>query len=157
MLSETTKPPASRRAPCLFSAYPLPLNQRLSNHHDFLAVQIFLMDMYNTLRHYGIVWCIVVRYNTIRYLYGTVRQGDIWITKDNVITKLIRSFELSKNCGKNRVPSIMMRTSDLCNTGWEPCNMTTKRVAKKPTAKEMRGVEKRAFEPARIEDVYCYR
>ena len=36
-------------------------------------------------------------------------------------------------------------------------DMTAKRVAKKPIAKEMRGVEKRAFEPARIEDVYRYR
>ncbi len=35
--------------------------------------------------------------------------------------------------------------------------MTATRVAKKPTAKEMRGVEKRALELARIEDVYCYR
>jgi hypothetical protein len=24
---------------------PLPANRRLSNHHDFLAVQIFLMDL----------------------------------------------------------------------------------------------------------------
>ena len=36
-------------------------------------------------------------------------------------------------------------------------DLTAKRVAKKPTAKKMRGVEKRAFEPARIEDVCCYR
>ena len=34
-------------------------------------------------------------------------------------------------------------------------DMTAKRVAKKPTAKETRGVEKRAFKPARIEGVYC--
>jgi hypothetical protein len=36
-------------------------------------------------------------------------------------------------------------------------DMTAKRVAKKPTTKEMRGAEKRAFESARIEDFYCYR
>ena len=36
-------------------------------------------------------------------------------------------------------------------------DMIAKRVAKKPTSKEMRGVEKRAFEPAMIEDVHCYR
>ena len=32
-------------------------------------------------------------------------------------------------------------------------DMTAKRVAKQPTTKEMRGLEKRAFEPTRIEDV----
>ena len=36
-------------------------------------------------------------------------------------------------------------------------DMTATRVAKKPTTKEMRGAEKRAFEPTRIEDVYYYR
>ena len=36
-------------------------------------------------------------------------------------------------------------------------DMTAKRVAKKLTSKEMRGLEKRAFEPTRVEDVYCYR
>ncbi len=63
---------------------------------------------------YGIVWYDVVRYDTVRYMYGTV--SDIWITKGNLITKLIRSFELSKNCRKIRVPGIMMRTSELGNT-----------------------------------------
>ena len=42
------------------------------------------------------------------------------ITKGNVITKLIRSFELSKNCIKIRVPGVMMRTDELGTTGFEP-------------------------------------
>ena len=36
-------------------------------------------------------------------------------------------------------------------------DMTAKRVTKKPTTKEMRGVEKRTFELARIEDFYYCR
>ena len=77
---------------------------------------------YSTLRYgtstvqYSIVRYVVVQYDTVRYLYGTVRY-DIWITKGNVITKLIRSFELSKNCSKIRVLGIMMRTSELGNIG----------------------------------------
>ena len=51
------------------------------------------------------------------HMYHYMVRYDIWITKGNVITKLIRSFELSKNCSKIRVPDIMMRTGELGNTG----------------------------------------
>ena len=67
---------------------------------------------------YGIVWYTVVRYDTVRYC--TVRYCDVRITKDTVITKLIRSFELSKNCNKVKFPSVMMRTSKLGNKSREP-------------------------------------
>jgi hypothetical protein len=38
-------------------------------------------------------------------------------TKDHVITKLIRSFELSRNCSKIKVPSVVERTGELGNIG----------------------------------------
>ena len=38
-------------------------------------------------------------------------------TKGNAITRLIRSFELSKIYRKIKVPGIMMRTLELGNTG----------------------------------------
>ena len=60
---------------------------------------------------YRMVHCGTVLYRTV--LYDTVPSGDVWITKSNVITKLIRSFELSKNCSKIRVPGVMMRTGEL--------------------------------------------
>jgi hypothetical protein len=46
-----------------------------------------------------------IQYSTGTVLYGTctVRQGDVWITIGDVITNLIRSFELSKDCSKIRV------------------------------------------------------
>ena len=60
----------------------------------------------------------MVRYDTVRYC--TVRYGDAWITKDNAIIKLIRSYELSKNCSEINVPSVMKRTGELGNTDLEP-------------------------------------
>ena len=39
------------------------------------------------------------------------------LTNDHIITKLIISFELSKNCDKIKVPSVMMRTDELGNIG----------------------------------------
>ena len=57
---------------------------------------------YNTVPYrYDIVRYAEVRYDTVPYgsvtlQYGKVK-GDTWITKGNVVTKLIRSFELSKN------------------------------------------------------------
>ncbi len=39
------------------------------------------------------------------------------ITNDDVIAKLVRSFEFSKNCGKIRVPGVMARAGELGNIG----------------------------------------
>ena len=44
----------------------------------------------------------------------------MYITKDNVINKLTRSYELSKNCSKIKVQSVMMRTGELGNACSEP-------------------------------------
>ena len=76
-------------------------------HHGTVPVQ------YSTIS-YGTLWYTTIPYGTCMVRY------DIWITKGNVITMLIRSFELSKNCSKIRVPGTMMRASELGNTGWEP-------------------------------------
>jgi hypothetical protein len=56
------------------------------------------LGLYSKVRYstgmvsYGTMW-----YGTIQYC--TIRYGDVWITNNYVITKLIRSFELSQNCG----------------------------------------------------------
>ena len=60
-------------------------------------------------------WYNVVRYDTVRYC--TVRYGGVWITNDNVFTKMFRSFELSKNRGKIKVLSVAMRSNELGNIG----------------------------------------
>jgi hypothetical protein len=59
---------------------------------------------------HGIVWYIVVRYDTVRY-------GGVWITNDNAIAKLIRYFEFDRNCCKVKVLSLMTRTDELGNIG----------------------------------------
>ena len=73
---------------------------------------------------YRTVHCDTVRYDTVRYRYGNVpygtvryRYSDVWITNDNVFTRFIKYFELSKNCRKVRVLGVMIRTSELGNTG----------------------------------------
>ncbi len=78
----------------------------------------------------GTVGCRTLWYGTVRYstvptclfgivLYGTVRYrySDVWITNGNILTRFIRYFELSKDCGKVRVPGVMMRTGELGNIG----------------------------------------
>jgi hypothetical protein len=69
---------------------------------------------------YSTVRCNTVSYGTMWYgtiPYGIVRYGDVRITKDSVITKLIRYFELGKNCLKIKVLSVMMRTREFGNVG----------------------------------------
>ena len=56
-----------------------------------------------------------IPYGSVTEKYGTVK-GDTWITKSSVITKLIRTFYLSKNYRKIKVPGVMMRTHELGNT-----------------------------------------
>ena len=45
---------------------------------------------------YGTLMYGTIPYGSVPKQYGTVK-GDTWITKGNVIPRLIRSFELSKN------------------------------------------------------------
>ncbi len=44
-LIEQKKQHSEAKISVMASSDPFPINRRLSNHHDFLAVQIFLMDI----------------------------------------------------------------------------------------------------------------